>query len=51
MEVYGESGALPSKFACNFIALDVVVGSNSLDMYYVGGVGDEMYDFFNKEFV
>lgn len=38
------NGALHRKYAHNFIALDVVVGSNFLDMCFVGGVGDKLYD-------
>lgn len=34
------------KAICNFIALDVVMSSNFLNMVFVRGVGDELYTFF-----
>lgn len=48
---YGKGGPLLGKVVWNFIALDVVVGFDFLDMYCLCGVGDELYNYFNEELV
>lgn len=48
---YGEHGCLLGKVVRNFITLDIVMGSNVLDMYFVCGVGNEFYNFLKEELV
>lgn len=44
---YGEGASVLSKIIQNFIALDIVVGFDFLDMYFVCG-GDKLCYFVNE---
>ena len=44
---YGEGGYVLSKIIRNFIALDIVVGFDFLDMYFMCG-GDKLFNFFDE---